>query len=60
MLDTHKRFILAIADGKYERVDHVIRAALANHAGIHGIINLYHRAAKQEYRPKGYTEEDDM
>ncbi|KAF8056026.1 hypothetical protein FPV67DRAFT_686987 [Lyophyllum atratum] len=59
-LSDHKRFVVAIASGKYERVDRLVRVALGQKRGIRGIIRLYHSAAMGIYQPKSYTEEDDM
>lgn len=59
-LSDHNRFMVAIASGKYERVDRLVRVALSHKRGIRGIISLYHSAAVGVYQPKSYTEEDDM
>ncbi|KAG6886090.1 hypothetical protein C0992_004688, partial [Termitomyces sp. T32_za158] len=59
-LADHKRFMLAIASGKYERVDRLVRIALDQRRGIRGILTLYDAAARQIYRPKSFTEEDAM
>ncbi|KAF9455979.1 hypothetical protein BDZ94DRAFT_1302808 [Collybia nuda] len=59
-LSDHKRFLVAVASGKFERVERLVRVALRQRRGIQGIIKLYHSAAAGVYSPKGYTEEDDM
>ncbi|GLB44007.1 hypothetical protein LshimejAT787_1501910 [Lyophyllum shimeji] len=59
-LSDHKRFAVAIASGKFERVDRLMSIALRQRRGIRGILTLYDAAAKGIYKPKNYTEEDDM
>ena len=55
-LDEYKRFILAIESGSFEQVDRLITAGLNTHRGVHGLIELYDRAAQGLYHPKGYQE----
>ncbi|RDB27516.1 hypothetical protein Hypma_003767 [Hypsizygus marmoreus] len=59
-LSDHKRFALAIASGAFERVGRLVSIALKQRRGIRGILTLYDAAAKGIYKPKSYTEEDDM
>lgn len=57
-LDDHKKFIMALAEGKAKRVDAVIRAGLKKGAGVRGLIDLVLKASQGLYKPKGYTEEE--
>ncbi|KAF8066505.1 hypothetical protein FPV67DRAFT_1652976 [Lyophyllum atratum] len=59
-LSDHKRFAMAIGSGKFERVDRLVSIGLKQRRGIRGILRLYDAAAKGVYKPKNYTEEDDM
>jgi len=59
-LDAHKKFIMALADSKVNRLDALIRAALKGNLGIHGMIELLDRASKGVYQPHGYTEEETL
>ena len=57
-LDDYKRFIMALSEGKVQRIDALIRAGLHRGAGIHGLLELHDRALKGLYKPKNYTEEE--
>ncbi|KAJ7598326.1 hypothetical protein C8J56DRAFT_1091577 [Mycena floridula] len=59
-LDDYKRFVMGLADGGYERVDRIVRAAMSRRLGIHSLQASYDRAAAGLYHPKNYTEKDDM
>ncbi|KAG6848307.1 hypothetical protein H0H93_001364, partial [Arthromyces matolae] len=59
-LSDYKRLTLAIASGKYERVDRLMHIAVRQRRGVRGILSLYNAAAKGVYKPKSFTEEDDM
>ncbi|KAG6834823.1 hypothetical protein H0H93_007136, partial [Arthromyces matolae] len=59
-LADHKRFMVAIGSGSFERVDRLVRIALEQRRGIRGILTLYMAAAKKIYKPKSYSEEDEM
>ncbi|KAG6819331.1 hypothetical protein H0H93_012840 [Arthromyces matolae] len=59
-LSDYKRFTLAIASGRYEHVDRLVRIALQQKRGIRGIITMYEAAATGVYQPRSYTERDDM
>jgi hypothetical protein len=59
-LGDHKRFILAIGSGKFERVDRLVRIGLERNRGIRGLLKLYDEAARHVYHPKSYSEEDDL
>jgi len=49
---------MAVGSGKVERVDRLVHVALKNNRGIHGLLDLYDRAACDVYHPRSYTEED--
>lgn len=59
-IDDYKRLLAAIASGKVGNVERLIRVALTQKRGIRGTLELFLRAAKGIYHPKGFTEEDDM
>ncbi|KAK0223852.1 hypothetical protein IW262DRAFT_1547431 [Armillaria fumosa] len=59
-LDRHKLWMTTIASGEIERVDRLARIGLKRGAGIREMLLMYDRAAKKEYRPCSYTEEDYM
>jgi hypothetical protein len=59
-LNAHKKFIMALADSKVNRLDALIRAALKANSGIHGMLELLDRASKGLYKPLGYTEEETL
>lgn len=51
-LGDHRRFLVAVASGKVERVDRIIRLGLRHGRGIRGLLSEHLRAAKGLYRPK--------
>ena len=57
-LDDYKKFVMALSEGKTQRVDALIRAGLRRGAGIHGLLQLLDRANQGLYKPKGFTEEE--
>lgn len=59
-LEDHKQWILAVANGKVNRVAALVQAGLKNHAGIRGLIADYEQAALRLYCPKGYSPDDIM
>lgn len=59
-LSDYKRFMTAIASGKVERVDRVIRVGVAHNRGIQGIMEMFEAAAEGVYHPKNYTERDEL
>ncbi|KAG6825754.1 hypothetical protein H0H92_002534 [Tricholoma furcatifolium] len=59
-LSDYKRLGLAIASGRYERVDRLMHIALRQRRGIRGILAMYEAAAAGVYKPRSYTERDDM
>lgn len=58
-LSDYNRFLHAMANG-FEFIQRVIRVNLNAHAGIKKMINQYIAAGLGLYKPKSYTEEDDM
>ncbi|KAJ7155332.1 hypothetical protein C8R46DRAFT_1196801 [Mycena filopes] len=59
-LDEHKQLVMAVASGKVQRVAQLVQACLSNGVGIAGIVERYHRACREVYNPKGFTEDDMM
>lgn len=59
-LSEHKRFLIAISSAKYGNVERIIRIGLKQHRSIGSIAAAYESAAKGLYKPKLYTEEEEM
>ena len=59
-LSENKRLLMAIASGKTQRVDRVISVGLRQRKGVRGILASVMAAAHGYYRPKSYSEEEDM
>ena len=59
-LSDYKRLVIAIASGKVARVSRVIHIALEQKKGVNGIISTLQDAAEGYYRPRSYSEEEDM
>jgi len=59
-LSDQKRLLMAIASGKAQRVDRVISVGLLQKKGARGLLASVLAAAQGHYRPKSYTEEEDM
>jgi hypothetical protein len=59
-LSENKRLLMAIASGKTQRVDQVITVGLRQKKGVRGLLASVMAAAHGHYRPKSYTEEEDM
>lgn len=59
-LSDYKRLINAIASGNVARVSRVIYIALEQNKGVIGILSTLRDAAEGYYRPKSYSEEEDM
>ena len=57
-INWYKEWIMPISSGKVERVDRLVHVALKNNRGIHGLLDLYDRAARDVYHPCSYTKED--
>ena len=59
-LSESKRLLMAIASGKTQRVDRVISIGLRQKKGVRGLLASVMAAAHGHYRPKSYSEEEDM
>jgi hypothetical protein len=59
-LSDYKRLVKAIASGNVARVSRVIHIALEQKKGVNGIISTLRDAAEGFYRPRSYSEEEDM
>ena len=59
-LSESKRLLMAIASGKTQRVDRVISIGLRQKKGVRGLLASVTAAAHGHYRPKSYTEVEDM
>jgi hypothetical protein len=59
-LSDYKRFVVAIASGKVERVDRVLQRGLKKKKGISALLASLDAAAQGLYRPRTYTEKEDM
>ena len=51
---------MAIASGKVNRVDRLLSIGMAQKKGVRGLLEAYMDAGAGVYRPRGYTEEEDM
>jgi hypothetical protein len=56
----HKRFLMALASNKVQRVHAVVAIALRGKMGIHAIIDCLDQAAKGLYKPKSYSKEEKL
>jgi hypothetical protein len=54
-LEDYEKWVMAVDSGKVERVDRLVQINLARKGGIHTLLDLYDRAAKQIYHPWNYT-----
>ena len=59
-LSENRRLLMAIASGKTQRVDRVISIGLRQNKGVRGLLASVMAAAHGHYRPKSYSEEEDM
>jgi hypothetical protein len=59
-LSDQKRLLMAIASGKVNRVDRLIAIGLGQKKGVRGLLEAYLEAATGVYKPKSFTEEEDM
>jgi hypothetical protein len=55
-----KRLLMAIASGKVNRVDRLIAIGLAQNKGVRGLLQAYLEAGTEVYKPRSFTEEEDM
>ncbi|KAF8308702.1 hypothetical protein DL93DRAFT_2219257 [Clavulina sp. PMI_390] len=54
----HKRFLMALASNKVDRLHAVIGVALRGRLGIHAIIDRLNEASKGLYKPKSFSDEE--
>ncbi|KAF8884586.1 hypothetical protein CPB84DRAFT_1850634 [Gymnopilus junonius] len=59
-LSEQKRLLMAIASGEVQRVNRIISIGLQQKKGAWGLLASVLTAAQGHYRPKSYTEEEDM
>jgi hypothetical protein len=59
-LSDQKRLLMAIASGKVNRVERILSIGLCQKKGARGLLASYVAAAEGHYRPKSFTEEEDM
>lgn len=59
-LEDHKRFMVALATGKVGNVERLVRVGLRHRDGIRGLIQRFDEAALGLYKPKDFSEKDDM
>jgi len=60
VIDEFKHWVMAVGSGRVERVDRLVRVNLARRGGMRNLLNLYERAAQGLYKPRNYTEEDQL
>jgi hypothetical protein len=60
VIEEHKMWILAIGSGKVERVERLVQIGLRRRLSIRAMLGMYDRAARKVYRPRNYSEIDDM
>ena len=51
---------MAIASGKVNRVDCLIAIGLSQKKGVRGLLEAYLEAGTGVYKPKSFTEQEDM
>lgn len=59
-LEDQKHLLVAIASRKANQVDRLLSIGLQQKKGAHGLLATYMVAATGYYKPKSYTEEEDM
>uniref|UniRef100_A0A8H7XX72 Uncharacterized protein n=1 Tax=Psilocybe cubensis TaxID=181762 RepID=A0A8H7XX72_PSICU len=59
-LGYHKRLMVAVASRRYGNVERLFQIALRQKRGVPYIISMYEAAASNLYRPKSFSEHDDM
>ncbi|KAL0571923.1 hypothetical protein V5O48_010034, partial [Marasmius crinis-equi] len=57
-LSMHKKFLVTVGQGDYERVDRLIAAWMRRNGGIQSLMKMYEGAAAGKLRVFGYTEKD--
>jgi hypothetical protein len=60
VLSDQKRLLMAIASGKVNRVDRILGIGLRQKKGVRALLASYVAAAEGHYRPKSFSEEEDM
>jgi hypothetical protein len=56
----HRQVLLAMSSGKIPRMDRILRVASDRHMSLAAILDLIRKAAHGLYRPKGFSEEEDL
>ena len=56
----HRQVLLAMSSGKVPRLDRVLRVASDRRMSVAAILDLIRKAGCGLYRPKGFSEEEDM
>lgn len=59
-LQLQKQFMMAIGSRKVERVEKIVAICLRRKMGMKAILETYERAARGVYRPRSYTEEEEL
>lgn len=59
-LDDHKKFLMAVASGKVQRIHALVSVAMRGKASIRAILERFEKAAKGVYRPRGFDDEEMM
>ena len=54
----YEQLVMAMGEGKVNRLDALLRAGLNRGLGVRGLIELLDRARKGLYKPKNFTEEE--
>lgn len=54
----YEQLVMALGEGKVNRLDALLRAGLNRGLGVRGMIELLDRARKGLYKPKNFTEEE--
>ncbi|KAH9003694.1 hypothetical protein EDB86DRAFT_2798425 [Lactarius hatsudake] len=56
----HRQVLLAMSNGNVPRLDRVLRVASDRRMGVAAILDLIQKAGCGLYRPKGFTEKEDL
>ncbi|KAK1221660.1 hypothetical protein PQX77_015529 [Marasmius sp. AFHP31] len=57
-LSMHKKFLVRVGEGDYERVDRLVSVWMRRNGGIDSLMKMYEGAATGKLRVFGYTEKD--
>lgn len=52
--------LLAMGSGRVERVERLIQIALRRRMGLRALLAMYDNAAEKLYRPRNYTDRDEL